>query len=176
MKELVEKYKPDFVIYQMVERSLKLKESHLTAGDLIQCEFDFKALCRFNGTDLHQHIRQMNGIFPQSKNGGDFYFQSTCNDPHFTLPSAELPGNGYLCLELEILSPEDTTLEVFYQTQDTYNYSPGQSVQQRLSKGINKIRLSIPEKGVRGDRIRIDPGTIPGLYQISSISLMTLAQ
>ncbi|WP_428158847.1 alginate O-acetyltransferase AlgX-related protein [Desulfobacter sp.] len=174
--ELVKKYRPDFVIYQMVERSLKLKESHLTAGNLIQWAFDFRTLSQFGGTDLHQHAKQLNAIAVQSQNCGVFSFKATSNDPYFTLPPSKLPKNSYLCLELEMISPEDTTLEVFYQTLDTYHYSPAQSVKQRLAKGLNKIRLPIPEKGIRGDRIRIDPGTMPGLYQISSISLMSLAQ
>nr|WP_319493596.1 hypothetical protein [uncultured Desulfobacter sp.] len=176
LKNLVERYKPDLVIYQMVERSLKLKASHLTAGNLIQCAFKFKTLARFESTELHRHTLQLNAISLQSQNCEDFSFQVTSNDPNFILPSAKLPQDRYICLELEMVSPENTKLEVFYQTQDTSHYSPVQSVQQQLTKGPNKIRLSIPEKGVRGDRIRIDPGTTPGLYQISSISLITLAQ
>lgn len=173
MGDLVEKYKPDFVIYQMVERSLN--KSHLTAGDLLQYA-DVKPLAQYNGTDLHQHVKQLNAITVQNQNRRIFAFKATSNDPYFTLPVSKVPQNCYLYLELEIFSPEDSALEVFYQTQNTNHYSPAQSVKQQLSKGPNKIRLPILEKGIRGDRIRIDPGTVPGLYQISSISLMSLAQ
>ena len=176
MYDLVEKHRPDFVIYQMVERSLKLKEAHLTAGSLMQRAFDFKTLAQYNGTYLHQHAKQLNAITVQNQNPRVFAFKATSNDPYFILPPSKLPKNSYLCLEFEIFSPEDTTLEVFYQTLETNHYSPEQTVRQQLSKGPNKIRLPIPEMGIRGDRIRIDPGTIPGLYQISSISLMSLAQ
>lgn len=170
MKYLIEKYRPDFVIYQMVERSLELKESHLTAGNLIQYASDVKTIAQFDGIDLHQYTKKFNAICVQSQNREAFSFQATSSDPYFTLPPAKLPKDSYLCLELKIVSPADTILELFYQTQGTYNYSQAQSVKQRLTKGPNNIRLLIPEMGIRGNKIRIDPGTMPGVSNFLNLT------
>jgi len=91
-------------------------------------------------------------------------------DPHFSLPLFNFSSGNQLIFKIDITSPKDTVLQLYYATKSSPNYNEKQSIKKRLRKGDNVIYFQLPLEEYTG-RLRLDPGRINGEYLLRSIEL-----
>jgi len=170
--ELVEKFEPDFVIYEFVERSLK--DDHKIV-DIINFKLNkafFDDFASMDGSYLYYNTKQLYSISGQKEINNNFSFYSNGDDPVFILPELDLPTDRLIAFKIDITLPNNTDVSIFYQTKETNEHSQKQFVRKYLQKGRNLVKIILPEKGINGARIRIDPGSIKGTYLIHSIKVL----
>ncbi|WP_163335900.1 hypothetical protein [Desulfopila sp. IMCC35008] len=98
-------------------------------------------------------------------------FTATTNDPQFdiSLPGGSGTHQG-IVMHLEIDSPGDTLLQIFYNDHDQSSFHESRSVATLLKKGKNSLYLRLPAFQAI-NRIRLDPGKVKGAYTIHSFSV-----
>ena len=169
---LVERFKPDLVLYEFGEQSLALHElasnnlSAKLAGD------NFTSSYGKNGSYFYDHLKNYYQITNISVVDSSLHFQSTGNDPSFVLPDMELAEDKFAALKIDFSIPEQTVAQIFYLTDQNKDFNGEQSVLLQAEKGRNVLVFYIPEKGVKSYPIRFDPGLVPGDYIIHSIEVM----
>jgi phosphoglycerol transferase len=99
--------------------------------------------------------------------------QASGADPNLLLPACIYPPHTKLEVHIELTSPADTVLELFYKTRGTPAYTEKQTVSQPLSKGRNVVDLKVTEPNLM-DRLRLDPGTVPGRYILHAVEVRAL--
>ena len=92
------------------------------------------------------------------------------HDPHFALPLFNFPSEKDLVVKIDITSPKDTVLQLYYATKSVPHYSEKQSVKKRINKGNNVVFIQLPPKDYTG-HFRLDPGKIVGEFLLSSIEI-----
>lgn len=164
-KEWIKKLNPDIVIEERVERLV----GQIPAPTLEQ-RFDYadpvlghwNCSMGFNGIEAHNQVEL------EPSNEGLFML-ATGNDPGVRLP--EIGQNiGPLIVKIEIESPEDTVLQIFYSTDLNKGYCEMKSRKVPLQKGNNTVFLCIEEAAIQG-RLRLDPGYTIGTYRLQSIEI-----
>lgn len=164
-KEWIEKIHPNLVIEERAERLI----GQIPAATLEQ-RFDYSgpfvghwnAESGFDGIVLHQQAwleRSHDGLL----------IHATGMDPGVRLPDMG-QDIGPLILRIEMESPADTALQIFYPTASEKGYTEENSRGVLLKKGQNTVYLCIEEPTVRG-RLRLDPGYAVGTYRLRSLEI-----
>ncbi|WP_169728876.1 alginate O-acetyltransferase AlgX-related protein [Desulfatirhabdium butyrativorans] len=164
-KEWIEKMRPDLVIEERVERLV----GQIPAVTMEQ-RFDYAdpVLGHWDGTIGFDGIEPYHQVRLEPENGGLLIF-ATGNDPGVRLP--EMGQNtGPLIIRIEIESPADTVLQMFYATDEKSGYSEAKSRKMSLEKGVNTVFLCIEEPAIQG-QLRLDPGYAIGTYRLQSIEI-----
>lgn len=100
---------------------------------------------------------------------------------HATGPDAQLgfrvTAAGRNAVRLDISSPGETLLELFYQVRNIYQdpaqpFSAEHVVQTQLKSGRNEVLLLIDDPRFNGG-LRLDPGQIPGVYSLHSLQVFS---
>jgi hypothetical protein len=94
---------------------------------------------------------------------------SSGHDPALTLPPVMF-SNGFHVVRLEITSPSEDELQLFYQTERSPGYAENRSVKALLYKGRNEVYLLLDALGVSGT-LRLDPGTGPGEFILHELEV-----
>jgi glycerophosphoryl diester phosphodiesterase len=93
----------------------------------------------------------------------------TGNDPYLIFPLLRDPQRELqVYIQLEV--PDDTVVELFYTTRSQPEFVPELVVSERVVKGSNEIVFSLDESD-RINRLRLDPGIIPGNYRIERLEV-----
>ena|GEM_PF-918545 len=95
---------------------------------------------------------------------------ATGDDPGVKLPELSYTLGTRLAMRIDITSPDDTTLQVYYMTSPDRQYSESKSIERFLYKGRNLLFITIPQEDLFG-QLRLDPGKLPGDYIIHSIEI-----
>jgi hypothetical protein len=170
--QLVERFKPDLVLYEFGEQSLALHDlasnnlSVKLAGD------NFTVLYGKNGAYFYDQLKSYYQITNINVVDSSLRFQSRGNDPSFVLPDMKLAENKFAALKIDFSIPEQTFAQIFYLTNQNKNFNRDQSLILQAEKGRNVMVFYFPEKGVKGNFIRFDPGTVTGEYILHSIEVM----
>ena len=108
-----------------------------------------------------------------SVENGELVVESTGNDPQILLP--ELSPEKYVSgvMKIEMSSPSDTTVQLFYKTTKSPEYTERKSIKAEVKKGYDIIYLFLPVDEIMG-AIRFDPGKSEGTYRIRSVELRGL--
>lgn len=115
--------------------------------------------------------KQIEFIDPVFGTDDSLALQATGNDPNIILPVLNYSRDGYTVLKIDITCPEDAEfLQVFYLTTEKKKYTEGQQVKHKIKKGRNVVYLEIPKTNLT-DRLRLDPGRVPGQYLIHEIEI-----
>ena len=99
---------------------------------------------------------------------------------HATGPDAQLAfrvtAEGRHAVSLDITSPGDTLLELFYQVRNIYQdpneFSAKHVLQAPLKSGRNQLLLLIDDPEFSGG-VRLDPGQLPGEYSLHSLQVFS---
>ena len=91
------------------------------------------------------------------------------------LPAFAHDPQSPLIVRVDLTSPADTVLELFYETSQASGYSGDRKVSQELHKGRNVVFLTLKEPTLSG-RLRLDPGMIPGEYVLHDLEVRALPQ
>jgi len=93
---------------------------------------------------------------------------STGNDPYFSIEKFNGNYNSTTIIRIQMTVTFNTTLKIYYQTRSEPNYNESKIELIKFNKGTNYIYLVIDDFDFNG-QIRIDPGTISGIYEIREI-------
>ena len=91
-------------------------------------------------------------------------------DPYFFLNKTMGFSGGTTLLMVNLEAPTDTFLQVFFQTTGNQEYILANSFLRKVQKGLNTICVLITHEAYNG-KLRIDPGSEPGLYLIHKIEI-----
>lgn len=103
---------------------------------------------------------------------GILVIEARGTDPSVHIPY-EINVGEAVVLKMEINSPLDTIMEVFYQTEDSIAYSADRSVSTAIYTGNNVVIVDLSGSKAVG-KLRLDPGRAPGEYLIKSLEVLTL--
>ncbi len=88
----------------------------------------------------------------------------------FELKSIEFPKDKFLAISAQIKSPAWTDFRVYYMTESEKQYTESNSVSIWTNYGNNTLTAMINEMNIYG-KIRICPGMVAGVYEISEIKI-----
>lgn len=96
-------------------------------------------------------------------------------DSHTSDPQIHVPlvAPGPVRVKLEMITPADSTVEIFYTGPGKDEFSPEYSMKAPTHLGYNALYFDLP--GSTHGKIRIDPAPQPGKYFIENIELYQLA-
>jgi hypothetical protein len=92
------------------------------------------------------------------------------DDPCLFLPAFAHDAGNTLLVRVDLTSPADTVLDLFYETRKASGYSAERVVSQPLHKGRNMVYLKLTDPSLSG-RLRLDPGAVPGEYVLHGIEV-----
>lgn len=172
-EQLVNTYHPDIV---MEERSERLFFVNLWTESK-----DIDALFKTRFEQMKQRIFSDNGgRIPGLRTGrgvttaatGDgLLVRASVGDPQLYLPTPAIDRNRTGILKVVVESPQDTILQLFFQTaQGPAYFNEEQSLKRIIHKGMNELYLELTRGRIR-EQLRLDPGALAGDYLIRSLEL-----
>jgi alginate O-acetyltransferase complex protein AlgJ len=170
--QLVERFKPDIVLYEFGEQSVALHDLGSNSLNAVIAGASFTSSSRKNGSSIYEKLRQVHQITNINQVDSSLYFLSTGNDPSLIFSEMDLDGDKFGAIKIDFTVPEQTTAQIFYLTNVAENFNGEQSLYLQAKKGRNVLVFYFPEKEVKNDRIRFDPGVVPGDYIIHSIEIL----
>jgi len=96
--------------------------------------------------------------------------QASGDDPNLVLPAFAFDPHSSLVVRVELTSPAETVLELFYETSQAPGYSGDRKIVHDIHKGRNVVYLTLKEAALAG-RLRLDPGTVPGEYVLHGLEV-----
>ena len=169
---LVEKFKPDLVLYEFGEQSLLL-HSQLHHNIINQVkQNDFKRIGKLNLSTIIDKKNNFIHIEDVKIVENELYFKSSGEDPQLILPGFTKTNDKTIGLKIDMTCPEKTAAQIFYLTDENKNYMGEKSVILNLEKGRQLEIFYLMDKGVKTDKIRFDPGTVQGNYIIHSVEIL----
>ncbi|MGD9973728.1 MAG: hypothetical protein AB7S77_11775 [Desulfatirhabdiaceae bacterium] len=179
VKQLIRDIQPDLVIEEILERfliydaedveGLKAIRSDLAPERFNRANLTYAAFDRKSGFP----VTPVNDLDVAPDNAG-LILKSAGEDPQLLLPDCIPDSARSLFIKIQITSPTNTELQIFYRTPDAMLYSEKKSVIQSLKQGFNIIHLYIPERDYLGP-LRLDPGKQPGTYVLHSMEIRGVA-
>ena len=100
----------------------------------------------------------------------EYYIRADDNDAQIVLPSFEFRNCGRLLVRIEITSPDATTLQLFYATHASPQYTEAQSVSREVLPTRTIVFIALDARQIVG-ALRLDPGCSPGDYTIHSLEV-----
>ncbi len=166
LSSILEQYKPDVFLFEMVERNLLNPINMLIPlskkiSSIPFLKFHNKSV--ISGSDFNSQITNV------TLGEDGIHFKVLDSDPNFILPKSNYPQNQVIVKLIKTV-PKQTTVQLFYLTDSSKDYSEAQSVRQKVLAGKQTIYLTIHDAGLLG-RLRIDPGKDAGDYIIHEIEL-----
>jgi len=165
---LVEKHKPDLVIYQFGEQSV-LRHKHL--NEELQSQYFSKtveSIAILNGKELFSYLswnHQINNVLE----GNDVLtFESTGVDPNIVISEKAFGQNILQAVRIRFTTPQSTAAQLFFQ-HAYQHYTEKESVVMRCAAGLNDLLFVFPEEMSTSSALRFDPGNLEGNYEIHEI-------
>jgi len=169
LTQLVEKYRPDFVIYEIVERAL-FSRQELHPNIVLKSILNPDTLLFERGDFLYKNVKNYFNFSEVKLNGNDLILHSVTIDPYLYLPPVLNDKNKNLIVKIKMSSDKESFSQLFYiSNNDSFNEK--QSVRQKLLKGENEIVFLVPGKNINGKMLRFDPSSVAGEYNIHSIEI-----
>lgn len=97
------------------------------------------------------------------------------DDPQILLPRLEVTGNDKWMVHVQISSPSDAAIQIFYDTTKHAPFDEAHSVRKPIRKGDNDITIEISDSDFGGN-LRLDPGDMAGDYVIKLIEVRPTAR
>lgn len=171
----ITRYQPDIVFYMPVERHIGCNFNARPNGIDEQLFANSSAsvlkISGFKDVNKIKAIAQLD-IADQAGKNNAIVLNSTGNDPRIWLPLFNTSLAKSFIVKIEIESPIETRLEIYYMTDLQRKFSSTRKVSQKIVKGINKIYLYLTPTGeeIYG-KLRLDVGSAPGTYLLENIEI-----
>ncbi len=114
-------------------------------------------------------------ISKESLHKSGLRIKATGGDPFIELPFFSLPKDRYPIIKIDIMSPADTNLQLYYMTNASREYTETLSIRRFLRKGKNLLFVPVPSADLYG-KLRLDPGEVPGDYYLNSIEVSAVPE
>jgi hypothetical protein len=95
-------------------------------------------------------------------------------DPQMLLPRLQLVGNSKWMVHVQIFSPVDTAIQIYYDTTKHPQFDDAHSIRKPIKSGENDVTMEITNSDFGGN-IRLDPGDPAGEYLIRLIEVQPIA-
>lgn len=172
MTQLVKRFQPDLVLYELGEQSLFLhQDAHPNVINEITKK-KYQLVKSWDGKQLFDEIKSYHQITDVSVKNGDLCLKATGNDPGFRLPVTNLSKGKYTQINIKLTSPGKTSAQIFFVKPDGTGYSGKNAVTISVTKGKNKLSFHLPVKHLADIPVRFDPGSLPGRYMIHSVEFL----
>jgi hypothetical protein len=166
ISDLLSTYKPDVVLFLMVERMLKIpSDKFIQVSD----GFAVNSCVEVSNGNLLSKKNLWSGINNVRSENGEIHFTATNDDPIIVLPTLPLHP-GYVVINMDITTPAPTMAQLFYQTVSKSEFSEQLSLKKNLDAGRHTISWRIKETQFNGV-FRLDPGSMPGDYTIHRVEV-----
>lgn len=156
--ELVRQVRPRAVVFEIVQRNLRLSPSMFIPAGGVAMHSSVLA-----NEALLSEGREFRELRDARLDAGDAVLASTGFDPSFVLPEVPpMPSGATAVVDLTL--PGDRLVQLYYQTPESPSFAEERSVRAALPAGRHRIewRIDSPLSGV----FRLDPGNAPGEYRI----------
>ena len=143
---------------------------------LLENNFNFEILKRIDASNFKESWKNLKACEFQTTNDGKTPIKVLGNDPNFesNFPLIVGPDNEKLLIKIDIETPKDATLVIYYKrTNSQYNEKDKSRVE--LKRGLNNIIIMI-ENVSKLERIRIDPINLKIDYIIDKIEFYCISQ
>lgn len=104
---------------------------------------------------------------------GALRLRATGGDPFLLLPVIDAQGVESAVLQLQLKSPESTSISLYFRQDSKSNYSEKKKITRRLNAGDNTLYLFIPAEYLAG-QLRLDPGEVSGDYLLQSFEIRAI--
>ncbi len=105
-----------------------------------------------------------NQVTIQVRQPGQLEIAASGSDPYIVFPPIpDATGEIGIYIELEV--PDSSVLEIFYTTRAEPDYATDRRIAERVEAGENRVAIGLNESSPV-TQLRLDPGTIPGIYRI----------
>ncbi len=172
MEDLIAQYKPDVVIEEIVERSIKKDADTFSAG--IPPYFSSGAIRNavISGRARELELKDVKALHQAvlHKAGKGILVEATGPDPQLLLPV--LVGSGCnRIVHVSMSSSNETSMQIFYTTNEDKNYTESKSIRAPIHKGMNQLDIPLMGCDVTGN-LRLDPAGTLGHYRLEKITLI----
>jgi hypothetical protein len=172
LSTLIERFRPQAVVFLMVERNLILPVTRFIpaagpSGIVAKSESAPSGFVIPN-SKLIAESSLVRGIEEVRLENDGVRFTAPESDPYFHLPPVpSLPAGATVSIELTV--PAERMVQLFYQTESAPQITEEQSVKAFVSAGRQTLewRIDRPLNGI----FRLDPGNGPGEYAIHNIEI-----
>ena len=173
LSTLIERFRPQAVVFLMVERNLNLPVTRFipAAGSCAIIAKNKSAPGGFviPNSKLIAESSLVRGIEKVRLENDGVRFTALESDPYFHLPPVPpLPAGATVSIELTL--PGERLVQLFYQTIEKPEFTEANSVTKILPAGRHLIQWPI-EAPLNGS-FRLDPGNGPGDYQIQKVEIL----
>ncbi len=132
-----------------------------------------KHVClRLDSTGGFEDVRALHEVSIETTGDG-FSLRSSGNDPQIRLPDFSCPDAHSAILRVELSSPADTVLQLFYRSESEAHFSEKHSYHKKIKRGNNLAYFLLPIDHINGP-LRLDPGTVQGSFTLHSIEVRSL--
>ena len=171
INEYIEKYSPDIVLFEFVERYL---DSPVLNPDIWfdkeACD-TAKSLIKLKGKDILNYTnRRENFKIIREERNMIMYENMEWGGSQLYFKEFDLPEANTFYIMAKIFAPQRTVARLFYSTKRKWKYNEENSMRVKLGKGWNNIFFKIDDQEFTG-RFRLDPGYHKGTYELESIEL-----
>lgn len=163
LQALISTLRPDVVIDERVSRNLNKALVHDSGLEtkVVQMQFEQSDELVF---DL-SNVKEPGPIFGQHdvqlrRRNNAYVLTALSDDPHITVAPVNLKKGRRYNVMIELTTPEETVLEIFYKPIGSIIYQARNSIIRKISKGYNKLYFHFPNLEVES-QVRIDPGKLP---------------
>jgi hypothetical protein len=126
---------------------------------------DLKATTRFTGFGV---VTQAT-VSPQAD---QLLITASGNDPSIVLPPVALNPPIQFALRVDLTTPADTLVEVFYSTNTVPSFVPEHVVSVPAKAGKNVLLFEVNDPEFAG-ALRFDPGQVPGQYILHGMEIFS---
>jgi len=129
-----------------------------------------KPITVFTTVDGFESLTAIQNVDLERKKGS-LLIHALSNDPSLGLPSLKVPPGSILTVQVQIVAPLQTDLQIFYNTANALDYKEANSVRKLIHKGDNYVTVEIADPAFAGN-IRFDPGELPCDYTLKLLEVM----
>lgn len=174
LENVLDTFQPDIVIEEYLERYLTSRPvenrvSWKMIQVMSQANFNRAPVSLAKITEPEQ-VHPVHEVLLHS-DASRISLHASGSDPYVFLEGIVVPRHAInLYMKIRISAPAPTELQAFYLVSDNPTYDEAYSATVSLSAGLNTVYLSLPGTDFSGP-IRLDPGKVPGTYEIESIDI-----
>ncbi len=174
--EYIEKYDPDIVLFEFVERYLNKKPlapELWYAKELID---NSETLLELKGKEIINHSsRQVNFQSIREEKKMIVFENKSRPGPQLHFNEKFCSDSGTLCIMVRIFAPQRTIAKLFYSTLGQKKFNQANSITRKLSNGWNNVLFTLKNNELTG-RFRLDPGYHKGIYKLESLEIKCLPE
>lgn len=177
MADVIERYHPDIVIEEVVERIFKFDQNDFAKPLPVYMASTSSKADKSTEFDVLKASKDIvvNEQVVLTPAAGGLQLKVLGGDPSMLLPEGQKTDNS--CsrqrVNVDIDSSLETNMQLFYTVQEGQNYSEERSIRVPLQKGSNRLSIPVMLQGGVVGRMRLDPAETPCSMLLHRLEVQT---